>query len=214
MARRRKIKTGRVVILIVLLFAVGALGYFACQKFLFKPTSTKKVKEISSIKGYGYTLRENATDYYKKLFKKLDNVLSNNEVDMDEYSKLVCQMFISDFYNLDNKISKSDVGGIEFVYEPYKEDFRNYAMDSVYKSVLSNVYNNRKQTLPVVTKVNCDIIRSESFKYGDSSDDNAYIYNFDISYKEDLDYQTDGSLTIIHNDKKLEVASMSENKVS
>ena len=34
--------------------------------------------------------------------------------------------------------------------------------------------------------------------------------NFEIEYDEDLDYQTSGTLTLIHNDKKLEVAAMEE----
>lgn len=214
MSKKRKIKKGRIFTLLFLIIVVGVLFYFAYQKWSSNSKDTKKVKDISTIKGYGYTLRENATDYYKGLFKKLSKVLSSDNVDMDEYASLECQMFVSDFFNLDNKISKSDVGGTEFVYSPYKLDFSKYAMDSVYKSVLSNVYGNRKQKLPVVSKTTCEKVRTESFKYGDSSDDNAYVFNFDVKYKEDMNYQSKGSLTIIHSDKKLEVASMSEDKVN
>lgn len=207
---RRRVKKGRVFTLIILLFITSILCYFAYQKLFSKHSKTNKVKEISTIKDYGYTLRENATDYYKGLFKKLSKVLSKNEVDMDQYASLECQMFISDFYNLDNKISKGDVGGSEFVYTPYKNDFKKYAMDSIYKNVDSNVYGGRKQNLPVVDKVKCEKIKNEPFKYTDNTDENAYVFNYSIEYKEDMDYQDKGSLTIIHSDKKLEIAKLSD----
>ena len=62
-------------------------------------------------------------------------------------------MFIADFFNLDNKISKNDVGGKEFVYSNYQTDFEKFAMDSMYKSVENDVYGKRNQELPIVTKV-------------------------------------------------------------
>ena len=46
------------------------------------------------------------------------------------------------------------------------------------------------------------------------SDDEAYVFNFSITYKDDLDYQDSGSLILIHSGKKLEVAAMSENEAS
>ena len=181
----------------------------AIKKFSSKKVS--KVKEISSIKGYGYTLRADATDYYKSLFKKLDKVLKEKDVDMDEYASLVSQMFVADFFNLDNKISKNDVGGKQFVYTDYQGDFEKYAKDSIYKSVQNNVYGNRKQELPIVSKVTVSKKDSESFKYGDNTDSEAYVFEFEVQYKKNLDYQESGKLVLIHNDKKIEVASMSDN---
>ena len=148
------------------------------------------------------------------MFKKLGKVLSSDDVDVDKYAEIESQMFVADFFNLDNKVSKNDVGGVEFVYEPYKNDFKKYAMDSIYKSVTSNVYGNRKQSLPIVDDVKVSKVKNESFKYGDSSDDEAYVFNFSITYKDDLDYQDSGSLILIHSGKKLEVAAMSENEAS
>lgn len=208
MARRKKIRVGRVIILLFLVFLLLVFGYFAINKFAGSK-KTEKVKEISSIKGYNYTLRADATDYYKKLFKKLSKVLGKKDVDMDKYASLVGEMFVCDFFNLDNKISKNDVGGREFVYSEYVEDFEKYAMDTMYKSVQSNVYGNRKQSLPIVTNVSISKESSESFKYGDNVDTDAYVFNFKVDYKKDLGYQDKGKLVLIHNDKKIEVASMS-----
>lgn len=212
--RKRKIKYGRILVLLFIFCLLAFLGIMAYGKLNVKEEKTKKVKNISTIKEYDYVLKENATGYYKKLFKKLDSVLNKDKVDEEEYMNLACQMFVSDFFNLDNKVSKNDVGGVQFVYKDYQSDFEKYAMDSMYKSVESNVYGNRRQDLPIVEEVLCSKVKSETFKYGESSDDKAYVVDFDIKYKEDLGYQTEGSLIIIHNGKKLEVASMNSEKSS
>ena len=217
MARRkkRKVKYGRIILLLLIVCFISFLCIMTYDKFnVKKEPSAKKVKNISTIKEYGYSLKENATGYYKKLFKKLDSTLSKDDVSEEDYMNLVCQMFIADFFNLDNKISKNDVGGVQFVYKDYSSDFEKYAMDSIYKSVESNVYGNRRQELPIVEEVTCFKVKSETFKYGDSSDEKAYVLDFDIKYKSDLGYQDSGSMVIIHNDKKLEVASMSTEKSS
>lgn len=212
--RKRKIKYGRIFTLLIIVCLLAFLGVMAYDKLNVKEVKTKKIKNISTIKEYDYVLKENASAYYKKLFKKLDSVLSKEEVDEEEYLNLTCQMFVSDFFNLDNKVSKNDVGGVQFVYKDYQTDFEKYAMDSIYKSVESNVYENRRQSLPIVEEVECSKVKNELFKYGDSSDDKAYVVDFDIKYKDDMGYQTEGSLVIIHSDKKLEVASMSTEKSS
>ena len=214
MAKKRKIKYGRIFTLLIIVCLLAFLGVMAYDKLNVKEVKTKKIKNISTIKEYDYVLKENASAYYKKLFKKLDSVLSKEEVDEEEYLNLTCQMFVSDFFNLDNKVSKNDVGGVQFVYKDYQTDFEKYAMDSIYKSVESNVYGNRRQSLPIVEEVECSKVKNELFKYGDSSDDKAYVVDFDIKYKDDMGYQTEGSLVIIHSDKKLEVASMSTEKSS
>lgn len=212
--RKRKIKYGRIFTLLIIVCLLAFLGVMAYDKLNVKEVKTKKIKNISTIKEYDYVLKENASAYYKKLFKKLDSVLSKEEVDEEEYLNLTCQMFVSDFFNLDNKVSRNDVGGVQFVYKDYQTDFEKYAMDSIYKSVESNVYGNRRQSLPIVEEVECSKVKNELFKYGDSSDDKAYVVDFDIKYKDDMGYQTEGSLVIIHSDKKLEVASMSTEKSS
>lgn len=213
--KKRKVKFGRIFILLLIVCFISFLCIMAYDKFNGKKESvTKKVKNISTIKEYGYSLKENATGYYKNLFKKLDSTLSSDDVDEEEYVNLVCQMFVADFFNLDNKISKNDVGGVQFVYKDYTSDFEKFAMDSMYRGVESNVYGNRRQDLPIVEEVTCTKIKNEVFKYGDSSDDKAYILDFDVKYKSDLGYQDSGSLVIIHNDKKVEVASMNTEKSS
>ena len=223
--RKRKVKFGRILILLLIVCLLAYLGVLAYEKINVKEVKTKKVKNISTIKEYDYVLKENAFAYYKKLFKKLDSVLSKEDVDEEEYLELVdnlCNTIrtLNKQYKLDYEKDwsnmvitiKDDVGGVQFVYKNYQSDFEKFAMDSVYKIVESNVYGNRRQNLPIVEEVKCNKVKNETFKYNDSSDENAYVMNFDIKYKEDLGYQTEGSLIVIHSGKKLEVAAMSNDK--
>lgn len=207
--KRRRLNVKRVLIVLILIALIAVGGFLAINKY-FKGSKTKEVKHVDKIEAYGYTLRDDATSYYKSLFKKLDKVLKSKKVDEEEYSELVSKMFVADFFNLDNKMSKNDVGGKEFVYSDYVTDFEKFAMSGMYKSVESNVYGNRKQELPVVKEVTVAKGDSISYNYGDKTDDKAYVYNFEIEYADDLGYQTKGSLILIHNGKKLEVASMSK----
>ena len=212
--KKRKINVKRVAILIILLLLIIASIVLAVNKLTKKETKTKEIQEVASIDAYGYTLKDNATAYYKKLFKELEKTLNADKVDEEKYSELVAQMFIADFFNLDNKISKNDVGGKQFVYAGYQSDFEKFAMDSMYKSVESDVYNDRNQELPIVSNVEVTKVGNQNYTYGENSDDNAYVYNFKIEYKDDLGYQTEGSLILIHNGQKIEVASMSEKSAS
>lgn len=193
-------------LLVVVVVLIGGFMFFGKDK----PQKVTVKKSVDSIKGYDYTLSENATKYYKGLFKKLKNVLEADDVDEDKYAELVAKMFVADFYNLDNKVSKNDVGGVQFVYSGFTDDFKKLATSSMYKSVKSNIYGKRKQELPVVVNVSTEMKDSESFKYGDNTDDKAYMIDFNIEYASDLGYQESGVLTIIHNDKKLEVASLAD----
>ena len=210
MKKKRKLNVKRIIIVIILLALIVTGSLLAIQKLTHKEEKVTEVKEVAAIEAYGYTLKENATAYYKKLFKQLEKTLNEKEIDEEKYAELVAQMFVADFFNLENKISKNDVGGKQFVYLNYQNDFEKFAMDSMYKSVESDVYGERNQQLPEVSNVTVTKVKQASYKYGENTDENAYIYNFEIEYKKDLGYQTKGSLTLIHNDKKIEVASMSE----
>ena len=208
---KRKISKKKVSIFIIILILIG-LGITGLILFLNKDKdpATIKVESVDEIEGYDYELKSNVTKYYKELFEELKDVLEKSDVDEEKYGELVVKLFIADFFNLDNKISKNEVGGLQFVYKDFRDDFTKLASSSIYKNVESNLYGSRKQTLPVVTKVSVEKGTTESFQYGDNVDDNAYVINFEIEYEEDLGYQTSGTITLIHNDKKLEIASMEE----
>ena len=207
--RRVNKKKIRIFVLVVLLIVILlALAIWQGNKLLNSNKEAKVIKVVDKIDEYGYNLNENETDYYKKIFKKLKKELSKDAPDEEEYAKLISQLFISDFYSLNNSTSKNDVGGIQFVYTDFQNDFVNLAKESVYSTVESNIYGERKQKLPVVSEVVVNELRQESFEYSDKSDDAAYVVDLTVNYKEDMGYQKDIILTLIHNENKLEIAKM------
>ena len=182
--------------------------------FLLIPKNKqKKEQEVTiedQIEKYGYTLDDNETDYYKDLFEELKTVLSEDSIDEEKYAKLITQLFIADFFNLDNKLSNSDIGGLQFVYTDYQDTFSKFAKDSIYNTVKSNLYGDRKQELPVVTEVIVNNIEQTNITYLDEEDSNGYIIDVKILYQEDLEYQTTASLYLAHADNKLEIIKMTK----
>ena len=65
--KKRKINVKRVLILIILLVLIIVGVVFGINKLTGKKEDVKEIKEVASIDAYGYTLREDATKYYKDL---------------------------------------------------------------------------------------------------------------------------------------------------
>ena len=198
-------KTG--VILLIILILTGVLGYYTYTNFFVKKTK-EEVKEVSKIDNYGYTLYDNQSKEYKKLFEELNTVLLKEEIDYNKYVELISKMFIIDFYTLDNKLTNLNIGGVDFVHSSIVSNFKEKAKDTMYKYVESNVYGDRKQELPVVSSVNVDDITQKSFKYGKNIDSKAYYVKVSWRYKKDLGYETSKTLVFGHEDKKLALLQM------
>ena len=139
------------------------------------------------------------------MFKELKALLKESEVDEDSYVKKITEMFIYDFYTLSDKSSKTDVGGVDFVYPEILANFLMNAQDTYYKYVESNVYNNRNQSLPTISDITIASADKKEFKYLDKVDDNAYVVNVSWKYTSDefSSYQNEATLVFIHDNKKL-----------
>lgn len=196
-----------IVILLSLLIAFMIIYEYKKSKENNKSVTVVEVKE--SIDDYGYTLKDTATDYYKDLFSKLKTTLSSDSIDEKEYASILSQMFVTDFYTLSNKMTSSDIGGVEFVAADYQDNFKSAAQNSIYKSVKSNIYGDRTQELPTVTKASIDSLDVTSYSYDNTKDKNAYNVKVSITYASDLGYPTSVKLILIHNNNKLEVAKVS-----
>ena len=223
MRLKKKIKRA---ILIILLLAIMTIGFLAHLKYY--KTDVKTVKTIDKIKGYGYVLKESKPKKYKEMFYELKDILSKDKVDKEKYAKQISKMFIYDFYSLDDKLAKTDVGGLDFVYPTVLENFMLNAESTYYKYLESNVYKNRKQKLPVVTNIKIEDITQEEFEYTkiidnvDKSkveeenelDEKAYIVNITWDYTSPSfdDYQKEATLTIVHKGKKLYIAELTNPK--
>jgi uncharacterized membrane protein YvbJ len=112
MALKKQLSKKKILIFISLVTIFVVIGILV----MFRKDDNEIVDEI---KDYGYYVMENSSAYHKELFKSL----KDNIEDEQEYAKLVGQLFLSDFYTLQNKKSKVDIGGIQYIYKPYQEEF-------------------------------------------------------------------------------------------
>ena len=203
-----KKKPKRILIGILVVVAVAAIAYVAINTFGGK--EVKEAKVLKTIKKYGYTLKDNKTKRYQEMFAELDKILKKDPVDEEEYAKQITKMFIYDFYSQEDKSAKTDVGGTDFICQANLENFLENAEDTYYKYVESNIYGDRKQDLPVVDEITIDSVEQTEFAYGETADENAYEVKVSWTYTDDnfSDYQSEATLTFIHEGIKLSLAEL------
>lgn len=202
MKLKKGIKRLIIIILIILLIIVGILFY---RQYFSNGKETKEIKIVNSIEKYDYKLKENKSKNYKKLFKELKEILKKESLDEEEYVKKISEMFIVDFYTLTDKITKSDVGGVDFVHKDVMENFLLNAEDTYYKYLESNLYNNRNQKLPEVDKVTIESVTTSPFASASNTDEKSYVVKTTWTYT-DTDfskYQSEATLIFVHEDNKL-----------
>lgn len=208
----KKLNIKRVVIALVLLVVLILIVVFIGSKLINSKDKDKKEenKVEHEIKDYGYVLLENETNIHKEYFKELIKVLNEEEYDEKEYASLVVKLFVTDFYELNSKTTKNDVGGLQYVYDKTHENFVLNAKDTIYKYVENNLDGKRTQKLPSVKSVNIESTDSTTFKYEADgiTDDQAYTVKATWEYNEDLGYQKQATFTLMHVDKKLVIVEI------
>lgn len=197
----------RILILAFILIIAGS-GFILYESFDSKPV-VKKAKVVNEIKDYGYTLKSNKSSEYKKMFQELKDILSKDEVDEEEYVKQIGKMFVLDFYTLNDKLTNTDIGGVDFVNSNARANFIAKAEDTMYKYVESDIYGNRSQKLPEVDEVTVKSVEVLEYTIGtNQTDTNAYQVELAWTYKEDLGYQDKVTLIFTHEDKVLSLVEM------
>lgn len=207
-------KVRRIILFIIVLLIAGALVYMALNNNTSKVKDIKKKKVVDKIDNFDYSVSETDTKLFKDEFKKLKKVLSSKEVDNQKYSEAVAKLFIIDFYTLDNKMSKNDVGGVQFVYSKYKKTFIDKARDQFYKYLKNNLSNDRNQDLPIVSEITVNSSEAISASSELSGTDfagieEAYKVNLSWDYEEDLGYQKGATVIVIKDGDKFSVAKLS-----
>ena len=204
---RKRYKIGLIVIsvLLVIVISLGVLKiFFNKGEELKKEANVSNV--ISNITDYGYTLDDRDTDYMKDTFHELEDILSASEVDYHLYADTLAKLFVIDFYTLDNKINKYDVGSLEYILSSKVDMFRQKAVDTIYRDILDNTYRDRIQDLPEITNVT--VLNTEDVTFTLNEEEvNAIKVTMNYEYKEDLGYDTEGTIYFVRNAQKLEVAS-------
>ena len=205
---RKKYKVGLIVISVLLVgvISLGVLRIFYNDEEEKREVNVTSV--ISNISDYGYTLDDRDTDYMKEVFSELENILEALEIDYHAYAEALAKLFVIDFYTLENKINKYDIGSLEYILSSSVESFRLKAQDTIYRDVIDNTYRDRIQDLPEITNVEVVNTEDTTFTLNDEEVD-AIKVEMNYEYKEDLGYDTEGTIYLVRNDVKLEIVSYS-----
>lgn len=203
---KKKYKKIIAVLVIILVLVFGAFAYY--KFFKSKPVDMpiKEVKVTNTIENYGYNLEDRDTALYKEKYEKLKDILSQEEYDKDEYIKTISEMFIIDLFTIDNKISRYDVGGVEFMYSKAQASFKASVENSLYKTVENDLEDNRTQQLPVVSSIEVTNYEPTTYEMPDKTIVDGYKVNLSWQYEKDLGYDDTGVLIVIPDDNKMGVA--------
>ena len=172
-----------------------------------KEKVVETAKKVDNIDKYGYVLYDNTSKLYHEKFSELKEVLNAKEFDDKAYAKIVAEMYAIDFYDLNTKVSNTDIGGLVFVHPTAKDDFIRTATDTMYKYVETNVYGNRKQDLPSVKSVSATVT-DHVVPFEKAKDEKGYQASIDITYEKDLGYPTKVTVSLVHFENKLYIVEV------
>lgn len=191
------------VMISLILVVIIVIGVKFTLEFLVKDEKNVVTKkELDSLELYGYTLDDYDSDLYKEYFNDLKSTLNSKEVNYEDYAKEIVKLFVSDFYTLDNKLTSSDIGGVEFIPSDMVENFKMHAGDTMYNHVKTNIYEDRVQKLPIVKSVEVTNIENITYTYKDK-EYSAYKVSARWEYQEDLGYKNNEIFTLIKDNNKL-----------
>lgn len=191
------------VMISLILVVIIVIGVKFTLEFLVKDDKNVVTKkELDSLELYGYTLDDYDSDLYKEYFNDLKGTLNSKEVNYEDYAKEIVKLFVSDFYTLDNKLTSSDIGGVEFIPSDMVENFKMHAGDTMYNHVKTNIYGDRVQKLPIVKSVEVTNIENITYTYKDK-EYSAYKVSTRWEYQEDLGYKNNEIFTLIKDNNKL-----------
>ena len=202
-------KKAKLTIIGVALILIIALAAIIAINFMPKKEKVKEVKVLKSIEEYGYELKDNKTKKYKELFKQLEDILREDEVNQEEYAKKVAEMFVYDFYSLEDKVAKTDVGGVDFVHPDVLDNFLLNAEDTYYKYIESNIYGERKQDLPAVDTITVESITPTEFAYNKTKHEGYEVkVNWTYTNEKFSSYQKSAVVVLIKKDIKYYVVEI------
>lgn len=190
-------KVQKVIGFMMLLLIISMVVYVV---LILLPNKKTNMSPDDTIK-FGYTSYKRDTKLYKDTFDSLGKVLDKEPIDYEEYAKYLSELFIIDFYTLDNKNDKNDIGGIQFIHDDLKDNFMLNASDTVYKYI-KNITSSKNRQLPVVSKINVSDISENTYKI-ENTEYSSYIVTLDWSYEKDYGYETSTKITLIKKDNKL-----------
>lgn len=182
--RSNQIKTLIIFTLILSVVSVGAITFMIAKTYFGMNRTNSGIN--GTYENEFYSLRNNATEYQKTLYKSLNEALVNE--DDVTTATLVAQNFIADFYTFSNKISINDVGGLQYL-DPTMETW-------VYQLATDTLYNNiPSYQAEDVLKNSLTVISSEangevSTQTMNGTQVNGYLVTIEWKYETELSIDT------------------------
>ena len=190
------------ILLIIVLFAIAGLvlyGYGYIMRNKNEVVNSTKVAD--TIEKYGYTLNDNVTEYYKKEFDELKKIDNDKDV-----ATQVAKLFVIDLYSINYKINKYEITSMQYFYSDKREMHRQKVLDTIYKYVEDNSYDDRNQELPEVKEVIVKEEKEDKYKMGEEKKD-AYVVTLGISYVKDMGYDKLAEVTLVKDGNNFSVVS-------
>lgn len=200
---------------IIGVFLVLAIGLLVYVKFFNKTSDNKKpiikTSVLDKMDKYGYSLEDRDTKLFKDTYYELKDVLESDSIDYKIYGEKLSELFVIDLFTISNKISKYDVGGLDYLYDSEKEMFKSKVMDTLYDQVEDNSYDTREQKLPCVKSVTANDVKETNYTVNDKKL-NGYVYSIFVEYEEDLGYDTNCNVTVVIDDNIMYIVEYATTK--
>ena len=192
----KKINKIKKVIGIIICILTIIIGIYLTLVILPNNSKKSSPKEMEKIK-FDYILYQRDKTIYKDIFNELKIELNKESIDYNKYAELISKLFVVDFYTLNNKTSKEDVGGVQFVKDEIKDNFILNAQNTIYKYIgISNTET------PEVSSIELSNISEYNYKIEDKPYD-GYEINLKWKYKKDLGYDKEGTIYVVKEGEKL-----------
>ena len=201
-------KKKKLIIIISLSIVLLIGGIFLCLRIFSNSGSddnrSRTAEVIDTIEGFGYTLLDRDKQNLKDEFANLRRILTEGEIDYNEYALSIARLFVMDFYTLVNKFNKYDVGGLQFVDSRIKDNFEKKAIDTIYKFIEDNTDGRRTQVLPEVRNIISAIVNVDITTYIINEEElEAIVVDIEWDYVRDLGYDSKARMTFIRDGKRL-----------
>lgn len=148
-----------------------------CQSSEEKPEE----EEIQLVSNQVYDAPNNPTQEQIKVYNELSAAL--NQTSDEKIAELVAVNFAYDFFSLYNKDGKEDIGGLTFLPEDERDDFKSYALYRYYNNYATVVSQYSKDDLPNVILHEVSKIEASQLLYNQLTYD-GYIVSLTLKYAD------------------------------
>ena len=183
---------------IVMLLLLIIIGIYVVLVILpNKSKNNDDIEEVSKIK-YDYVLYKRDSSIYKGIFNELKKELESDNINYDKYAEYVSELFIVDLYTLSNKNNKNDVGGLQFVIDSIKDNYKLNVSNTLYK------YVGISKEKPEVNKIELVNLNKIDYIINDKTY-TGYEVSLKWEYVKDLGYDKEGKVIVVRDGEKLYV---------